>query len=265
MNDELFEVLEMTADSSAGAPEGDTFTDLASAPTDVETHIAADIIENLRSSAQNAPSQPGQVGSEAGEAKAQSTAKSEIPGGAYEVGVDMYLIVLETVLNIVGKWYSGTDDDFNIERTLKKSYREIAITYAKESNIVITPATMFFLCTIIIVGTVGVKAHRKKSENAALLLKKRQAANLVAKAKAGEQVQMFSPDTAKSAVLRKDYSFDENDMYKKDVNGNYLKKEDRTTRVDLDVKAFVEEYRGRNGEAPSNKAITEYLKTLQKI
>lgn len=264
MNDELFEVLEMTADGSAGDPPGDTFTDLASAPEDVEAIIANDLIEHLKASPESNRAQDKGVNADVGPSD-QPAAKPEIPGGAYEIGVDMYLIVLETVLNIVGKWYSGTDDDFMIEKTLKKSYREIAITYARESNIVITPATMFFLCTVIIVGTVGVKAHRKKSENAALLLKKRQAANLVAKSKAGEQVEMFAPDTAKSAVLRKDYSFDESGYYKKDINGNYLKKEDRTTRVDLDVKAFVEEYRSRNGENPSNKAITEYLKNISKV
>jgi hypothetical protein len=195
---------------------------------------------------------------------AQTAATTTMTPGGYAMGVDMYITILEQVTSLIAKWWAKDDsEDFLFEKSLKKSYREIAIKYAETANIVLSPGMMFLFATLVIVGATGIKSHRKRNENARLFLKRQEAQRKLSKQAAGTQTELFKDHHFENKKgFRKDYKFDEEDFYVKDEQGNYIKKELRKDKVTLEVKAFVREYWSKNGANPDNKTITEYLRNL---
>ncbi len=218
--------------------------------------------QNGNGTSANTPAPPT-TPSENGQHTETPKATATMTPGGYAMGVDMYITILEQVTNMLGKWWAKDDsEDFLFEKSAKKSYREIAIQYAETANIVLSPGLMFLFATIIVVGASGIKAHRKRNENARLFLKRQEAAKKLAKQPSG-QMSMFDDHVFENKKgFRKDYKFDEDDFYVKDEQGNYVKKEQRKDRVSLEVKAFVKEHFAKNGSNPDNKTITEYLRNL---
>lgn len=187
-----------------------------------------------------------------------------ITNGGYEMGVDMYIVLLEQITNLLGKWWAQSDEEeYLFEKSLKKSYREISLQYAKSANIVLSPGIMFLFGTIIVVGASGIKAHKKRTETQKLLLKRREAAAKIQPKKTGQQMELFAPDEAVTKKgFRKDYKFDSDGYYTHDQNGVYIKRGDRKEKANIEVMAYTKEYSASHGETPTNRMITEYLKQL---
>lgn len=195
-----------------------------------------------------------------------------------EMGVEMYVEILETVSGFAARIYSGdTEKDFLFDKKLKERYKKITEIYAKTQNITVSPGAMFAAFTLLIVSQVGYAAHVRKQEVLrAAAFRKKVVAQQQATARPSKQLEMFPVEhEEKSVVLsgagyevpdaekgRKDYSTDQNGYYKKTPDGEYLKQSDRKQKPSAEIQAFILDFYSHHLQKPNNKQIKAFLRTL---
>lgn len=193
-----------------------------------------------------------------------------VDNGTIEVGVEMYVEILEAIVNsLAGWWAKDGEKDFSFETKMKATYKKITQIYAQQQNIKLSPGFMFFACTALVVGQVGVKAQKRRAQVLKVeSFKKRAAAQIDErndKKGNGEQATLFADEAGKVSIKRRFFEVDSEGFYTKTPDGEYIKQSNRVEKMPPHIEAFVMEYARKNdGEKPTNKQLLEYEKNYQK-
>jgi hypothetical protein len=192
-----------------------------------------------------------------------------------EIGVEMYVEILETLSSYAAGIYAGDESsEFTFEKKLKERYKKITAIYAETQNVKVSPGFLFGAFTFLLIAQMGYKAHKRKQEviRAAAFRQKIVQKQVVP----GKQISLFETEKQPKAVIssgagymipdaeknRKDWSTDEKGRYKKTANGDYIKESDRAQKPCPEIAAFINDYFSEHLQKPSNKAVKAYLKTI---
>lgn len=243
----------------------------ASAPV-----TAATLAPDPAPSATAAPWAPRQ-----GEAPVNVSGKSDpLAGRGIEIGVRIYVEILEAVSSALGQWYAKDDaTEFNFNTKLKERYKEVAAFYANSQNIQVSPGFLFGAFTILLLSQSAIKAHKRRNELLKIeSFKRKTAAKLESQAvPSGTRQMSLFPDSTdsgddvfSSAITsadipdraRKTWKIDPQGYYTHTPEGDYLKQSDRRARPSPAMQAFIDTFKARYNRAPENKEVKQYLKTV---
>lgn len=224
----------------------------------------------------NIPTQPEQPKS-----TVDISGKSDpLLGQGIEISTEIFVEILEAVVGSLATWYSGDETtNFDFDKKLKARYTKVAELYAKTQNVKVSPGFLFGAFTIVLIGQVGMKAHKRKTEIVkAQAFRKQLIARQHTPNSAG-QLSLFggietqpekrvlvnsdnSVQVPEAERQRVDWAVDQNGYYIKDSNGSYLKKGERNRRPSPELKAFIDEFYRVHLSFPNNKEVKQYLKTM---
>lgn len=212
-----------------------------------------------------------------------SGATDPFAGEGVKIGVEIYVEILEACVSALASWWSNDEgQDFSFDKKLKARYERITALYAQSQNIEVSPGVLFGAFTLLLIGTVGFKAHKRRVE----VMKLQSARQRIIDRqnpvkKSNGQFSLFdNADMAednKNVVINKDNSVSipetermrvdwqidpKTGFYLKSATGQYIAKENRVQKPSPELRAFMEDYRGRYLDYPKNKFIKEYIKTL---
>lgn len=203
-------------------------------------------------------------------------------GQGIEISVEIYVEILEAVVSSLASWYAGDDNaEFNFEKKLKARYLKVAELYAKSQNVQVSPGFLFGAFTLVLIGQVGIKAHRRKQE----IVKSQAFRKSVIKAQAtsanskgqmslfpdrdmGQEKQVVIQPDGKGITIpegermRADFSVDEKGYYTKTARGLYISKRDRQVKPSADLWAFMQDYYNIHLSFPKNKEVKTFIRSL---
>lgn len=204
-------------------------------------------------------------------------ATDPLGGAGIEISVEIYVEILEAVVSSLAAWYSGDNDtEFAFEKKMKARYAKVAEIYAKSQNVTVSPGFLFGAFTLVIIGQVGMKAHKRKNDIIRARNMRREMIQKTATPKPSGQYQLFPDEKEeKSIVINKDASIHVPDAermrkdwqvdggyYVRDANGVYIPKKDRKQKPSPELYAFMQEFYSQHLQWPSNKHIKTFLKTM---
>jgi len=204
-----------------------------------------------------------------------------LAGAGIEIGIDIFVEILEAVTSSVAAWYAGDDQTaFDFDKKLKAKYVKVATLYAKDKQIEVSVDFLFWAFTIILVGQVGYRAHRRKGEilraqNFRREMIRRQS---VEKPRGGQYSLFSEKETTQEKTIkidsdnsitipegermRKKYDIDPSGFYVHDQSGVYLKKAERRQKPSPEIRAFFDEFYSVHLAHPNNKQVKQFIKTI---
>ena len=224
-----------------------------------------------------------------------SPAKEPLTKEGIEITVVLYVEILEAVVNALAQWWSQDGEaEFGFDKKLKARYERVTSLYLQTQSVTVSPGFLFGAFTVIMVGQVGFRAHRRRKEVIAARhfrqsLLKRQTET----ARPGRQMSMFpppagaeigpgtGPDAPRGGMAvevqpegtdgsyyvseadraRLDWQTDEAGYYIFASPRRYLKKQDRKQRPSPSVRAYIDEFKRINMAHPTNKQIKAYIQS----
>lgn len=203
----------------------------------------------------NAAIESGRAASLAVDIPAQPTPAPNVteamPPEMISISAAMYVEFLEAIVNIAGKMFSGTDNSYDFEKSLKKRYEKVSEIYFKQANIQVTPGQFFVIMTFIVLGASIFRAYKDRSNRIKVeQFRKKQEAK--AASMPSGQLDMFDgfdvpPPT--QSTLRKSYELDDEGFFATTPTGKYAKKAERT-RPEPETAAFLKDFYNKNGRFP---------------
>jgi len=200
-----------------------------------------------------------------------------LSGQTVEISVEIYVEILEAITGSLASWYSGDEEtDFSFGAKIKERYKKIMAIYAKSQNIEVSPGFLAAAFTILMVGQVGIKAHKQKNKILRAQNFRRQMIEKRIEKAPVKQPTLFDTvehiETPKTRELekkaeipaseysRKDFKIDERGFYQRNENGIYLKKNERVKKPSPELKVFMDEFYQVHQTYPSNKEVKTFLK-----
>lgn len=197
-------------------------------------------------------------------------------GQGIEISVEIYVEILEAITGSLANWYSGDESTtFNFDKKLKERYRKVTEIYAKTQNIVVSPGFLFGAFTVVLIGQVGIQAHKRKRD----ILKAEQF-----RKEARKKVENQTPENRQKQTslfpdyqdeklpvsgyvktdekYRKNFKVDASGYYEYDGGHNRIPVDQRTEKPSPQMNAFFSEFRRVHGRHPDNKEVKAYVKTI---
>lgn len=197
-------------------------------------------------------------------------------GQGIEISVEIYVEILEAITGSLAAWYSGDETTtFNFDKKLKDRYRKVTEIYAKTQNITVSPGFLFGAFTVVLVGQVGIQAHKKKRDIIKAEQFRKEARKKVENQVPENRQRQLSifPDYEDEKAptsgyvktdekYRKNFKVDTSGYYEYDGGHNRIPAGQRTERPSPQMNAFFSEFRRVHGRHPDNKEVKAYVKTI---
>ena len=251
---------EIEENTPASPPPGESFSrfvpeDVASPVSDIPEISEADIFSTLESQFDNIARPKPAVRA----ATKVAANPIDVSGGEgdvmevdeimsaemIEISADVYVEMLESVVEAACQWISGIDKNYTFRNTLKERYKKVSATFMAHQNLRITPGHLFALMTVFVVYAPLQQANKDR-------LKKRRISDNK-KAMAGVQgstEKLFETETVfdtrtSFVIAEKDGLF----FYKMKPGGGYAK-EDEREEVPKELALKIVDYYNSNGKWP---------------
>ena len=190
---------------------------------------------------------------------------SEMSPELIEISADMYVEILETLVDSAGRWWSKTTGSYLFEKNMKQKYKAITAMYFKTQNVQLTPSHFFALMTGVLLFSSGFRAYNDR--NRKIKAESFQRKSKEAGQRLGSFQASFGPEFQAQPMQNIERSYfaavreDGSAFYTKDATtGTYSKKEDRE-RVGPELENFIFDFKERSSSNrwPNRKEVKTFL------
>ncbi len=204
------------------------------------------------------PNQAGSVTAKPAPGTESKKVSEIIPEGMIELSADMYVEILEMVIQTICQMFGDEQGKYLFDKVYKEKYKEITAKFFKYQNVMITPGQLFAFATIALIGGVGIKAFKDRKNRLRVEQFQKKAAAKSAGTPAGKQIAMEMPGMEVVKSIRKRYDLDDENRYSRKENGEYAKQNEREN-APAELVPFLREMFSKNATWPDAKQVNAYL------